>query len=129
MAPIFTNYLVQLAMLKKLLKFIGVDMATIVINGQKFTGNNVNIVGGRVIIDGVEQLNGQSGVLEVRVTEGTLGELKADGSVTCGSVTGNVAAGGSVNCDDVGGNVSAGGSVNCDNVGGRISAGGSVRMG
>jgi len=104
-------------------------MGTIVINGQTFTGNNVDIVGGRVIIDGVEQMSGQSGILEIRVTEGTIHNLKADGSVNCLNVTGNVSAGGSVNCNDVGGNVAAGGSVNCDDVSGKVTAGGSVRMG
>lgn len=116
-------------MFNKLFKRLGINMGTITINGKTFTGNNVDVVGGRVIIDGVEQMSGQSGVLEVRVLEGTIHNLKADGSVSCNNVTGNVAAGGSVNCDDVGGNVAAGGSVNCDNVGGKVSAGGSVRMG
>ena len=63
------------------------------------------------------------------ILEGTIENLTADGSVTCGAVTGNVSAGGSVRCDDIGGDVNAGGSVRCDKINGRVNAGGSVRMG
>jgi hypothetical protein len=102
-------------------------MATIIIDGTTFSGNSVRIINGRVTIDGVVQDTKSSGVVEIRVTEGVLGELKCDSAVFCGEVRGNVRAGGSVNCNNVGGSVNAGGSVNCDNVGGGVNAGGSVR--
>jgi len=104
-------------------------MATVTIDGRSFSGRSVSIINGRVIIDGVAQGGTLSGVVEIKITEGVLAELKTDASVSCGSVTGNVSAGGSVNCDRVGGSVTAGGSVNCDDVGGSVSAGGSVRHG
>lgn len=103
-------------------------MGTININGQTFVGNSITIRNGVVIIDGVEQGRGLTGVVDVRITEGTVGKLECDGSVTCGLVNGDVSAGGSVRCDNVAGNVSAGGSVTCDEVGGSVSAGGSIRM-
>jgi hypothetical protein len=104
-------------------------MASISINGSVVTGRNIHINGRRVTVDGKDMGQDFTSPLEVRVLEGVIEELRADGSVNCNNVTGSVHAGGSVNCDDVGRDVSAGGSVNCDNVGGKVAAGGSVRMG
>jgi hypothetical protein len=87
------------------------------------------IINGRVTIDGVPQDGSLSDVVEIGITEGILGELRTDASVSCGSVAGNDDAGGSVNCNRVGGNVRAGGSVNCDDFGGSVSAGGGVSRG
>lgn len=100
-------------------------MAKITINGVSYTGDNVSIVGNSVVIDGVTQSN-TKGPFEVRVIEGVLNSLNADGSVVCGAVAGSVTAGGSVTCDDVKGDVYAGVSLNCDDVGGNVKAGGSV---
>ncbi|UUZ75441.1 hypothetical protein LP414_27380 [Polaromonas sp. P1(28)-13] len=105
-------------------------MATISVNGRNYAGSNITIRNGVITIDGVKQADDSTkGAVEIRVLEGTIGELNSDLSVNCNNVTGNVHAGGSVNCDDVGSNVSAGGSVNCDDIGGNVSAGGSVRHG
>lgn len=104
-------------------------MATVTINGITYQGNNITINNGKVVIDGRQESEQLSGVVEIRITEGKLDSLTTDASVICGHVTGTVTAGGSVNCDAVGGNVNAGGSVNCDEVGGNVSAGGSVRHG
>lgn len=110
-------------------------MASLIIGGVKVTGNNIEIRNGTVIVDGVvvsgvqtaagSPLSGNNAV-EVRVLEGRVENLKADGSINAGNVEGDVQAGGSVNCDAVKGSVNAGGSVNCDDVGGNVSAGGSV---
>lgn len=115
-------------------------------NGSIIRGRRIDIRNDQVFIDGknVSREVGKpaNGILEIRVLEGVIEELKTDASVVCGevrgsleaggsisarSVAGNASAGGAVNCKDVGGNVSAGGSVTCDAVGGNISAGGSVR--
>lgn len=105
-------------------------MNRISINGVTYTGGrSITIVNGTVIIDGKQQAVPVNGVVEVRVLEGSIGELTTDASVSCGEVRGNVQAGGSVNCNAVGGSVSAGGSVNCGSVGGLVNAGGSVRHG
>lgn len=104
-------------------------MATININGRTYRGSSVSIIDGVVFIDGKQQEGAVSGVVEIRVVEGVLGELQTDASVSCGEVRGNVRAGGSVRCGAVGGSISAGGSVNCDAVSGSIRAGGSVRHG
>ena len=103
-------------------------MSTININGRVYRGSSVSIIGGRVIIDGIVQHQDEnqpllSGVVEVRVTDGVLGHLTCDASVTCGNIDGNVSAGGSVNCSNVGGAVNAGGSIRCGNVRGPINAG------
>lgn len=111
-------------------------MGTIKIGGVTVTGNNIQILNGRVIVDGVEisgvnNTNGVSiasgGTLEIRVLEGRVENLQADGSIYCGDIGGSASAGGSINCGDVDGKVSAGGSVNCGDVGGNVSAGGSVK--
>jgi len=104
-------------------------MGTVNINGKIYQGNNIEINGNKIIIDGVERREDVSGVVEVRIMSGEPVNVSSDASITCNNVKGNLSAGGSVNCDDVGGNVSAGGSVNCDNIGGNVSAGGSVRYG
>lgn len=124
------------------------NMGTITINGRTYTGNNISMSNGRVIIDG-EDVTDQTGVdmksiLEVRVTGDIenifceknitiMGNVKeyidARGSVNCNDVGGDIKAGGSVNCDDVAGNVYANGSVNADDIGGSVQAGGSVRHG
>ena len=106
-------------------------MNKITINGQTYISESgdVNIAGGTVMIDGVVQAGSVSGVVEVRVIEGSINSLTSSASVTCGNVTGNVKANGSVRCNDVGGNVTAGGSARCDDVGGNVAAGGSVRHG
>lgn len=104
-------------------------MATISIDGRTFSGRSVSIINGRVTIDGVPQDGVLNGVIEVKITQGTLENLTTDASVTAGLIGGNVSAGGSVNCDNVGGSVTAGGSVNCEDVRGSVMAGGSVRHG
>lgn len=103
--------------------------STVTINGKTYTGDNVTMRNGKVIIDGKEQ-EGEtlSGVVEVRI-KGTLENLECDASVKCGDVTGSVSAGGSVKCGDVGGSVNTGGSLKCGHVGGSVNAGGSVKHG
>lgn len=113
-------------------------MGTINIGGVSITGNDIQIKNGKVIVDGVEisgvvNTNGVSitsgGTLEVRILEGRVENLRADGSIHCANVEGSVNAGGSVHAENVNGNASAGGSVTCGDVGGNASAGGSVKCG
>ena len=103
-------------------------MNKITINGQTYTSlsGDVNIINGRVIIDGKDVTAAQGPELKIKV-EGSIQNLKVDrGSVECGDVGGDVDAGGSVSCGNVSGEVDAGGSVNCGNVGKSVDAGGSV---
>jgi hypothetical protein len=106
-------------------------MAFLSLNGRTFTGGNISIIGGQVWIDGKRvdgDLDLRGGTLDVRVLEGSIESLKADGNVSCGAVSGSVSAGGNATCDSVGGSVNAGGNVRCDKVGGSVRAGGNVRM-
>lgn len=106
------------------------QMATVTIDGVIFSGNNVTIHNGRVTVDGKAMDGVLNGVVEVRVTEGVLGSLECDASVTCGDVAGSVSAGGSVTCGNIGSVCQAGGSVTArGQIGGAIQAGGSVRVG
>lgn len=101
-------------------------MATVEINGKKYSGRDITIVNDKVYIDGKLEQESLTGILSVRVT-GDLASLSSDSSVTVqGNVDGNVQAGGSINCENVSGSVRAGGSVNCGNVDGEVICGGSV---
>lgn len=107
-------------------------MARISVNGDLVGGHTITIRNGKIEVDGKRvdlDLVGtceKAGIVEIRVLEGSIGELVTDASVTCEQVTGNVDAGGSVTCQDVGGHVDAGGSVKCRDVQGYVDAGGSV---
>src|SRR5690606_33479440 len=102
------------------------------IKGQSFSGSSVNIVGRKVIIDGVEvmRVDDNEQKLQIEVS-GVLGHLKADGSVCCSEVQGHVDAGGSVTVQgNVGHHVDAGGSVNVSgDLKGNADAGGSINVG
>ena len=119
---------------------------TIIINGQRIetSGGSISITGGSIYVGGQKVKGELSGIVEIKF-EGDLaslqsdasvtvhgnvqGEVKATGSVNCGTVWKNVDAGGSVQCGNVKGDLDAGGSVKCGNVQGNIDAGGSVRHG
>lgn len=106
----------------------------------RISGNNVNIVGRKIIVDGVDMTDQYSipenvlkieieGKVEnlttdksVNVRGDVLGNVDAGGSVNAGNIGGYTKAGGSVNADDISGNVEAGGSVNCDDIGGSVNA-------
>lgn len=103
-------------------------MGTISICGRTFRGNSILIVNGKVTIDGVVQDGSVNGVVEVRVLEGEIQNLRSDASITCGDVKGTVQAGMEVTCGAVGGNVQAGMDVKCDTVGGSVTAGMGVTM-
>jgi hypothetical protein len=105
------------------------------VNGRTFSGNgqSVSIINGRVFVDGKEvDLGGEalSGVVEVRILEGSIQNLRSDSSITVekGDVLGNVDAGLSVTVHgNVQGSVGAGQSVTIrGNVGGDVDAGQSV---
>lgn len=103
----------------------------IVINGIQIDGNgvqNVSVRDGIVMVNGIVHGEKVSGVVEIKVSEGTLVNLSTDASVSCGDVTGDVNASGSVRCDNIGGDVVASGSVRAESVGGNITASGSVKI-
>ena len=103
-------------------------MAKISINGFDIeVGRDLTINGDKIIIDGVVQTQIEPRkIMEIRIIEGTIENVRSDMSVTCNDVTGNVDAGMTVNCGNVGGNVDAGMSVNCGNVNGDVDAGMSI---
>ncbi len=98
----------------------------IMIDGREINGRTVVIRNGAVSIDGKPVDGTLSGVVEIRVLEGSIENLQSDCGIQCGDVSGNVTAGMSVTCGDVEGNVSSNMSVNCGNVSGSVSAGMSV---
>jgi hypothetical protein len=108
------------------------------VNGKTYSGNNIQMVNGKVIIDGKEVgEKSKEQDFVITIEKGAIVNLNCDESVTvngnvmnivaqkninCDKVKGSITAGGNVNCDDVGGNIEAGGNVNCDNVKGNITA-------
>ena len=101
----------------------------VIINGKVFSGNNLSIINGLVIIDGKPQDGTVEGVVEVRITEGSPVSVQSDAAVHCDEVAGNVRAGMEVNCGNVGGSVNAGMGITCGDVSGDINAGMGVNMG
>lgn len=104
-------------------------MATLQINGQTYTGDNINIAGGSIIIDGNIVQSNLTGIQEIRILDGSVNNVTSTASVNCGEVRGSVDAGGSVTCGDVHADGDAGGSVKCGNVGGNVDSGGSTNCG
>lgn len=97
----------------------------IVIDGREFKGNNVSIINGKVIVDGVVQDGTLSGDINVTVNgdvntlQNNIGDVRANsaGSIKTGSgdvfidgdVSGSVQTGsGDVKCGDVGNSVKTG---------------------
>ena len=98
-------------------------MAKVVIDGVSFSGRTVVIRKGKVTVDGKTADGELSGVVEIRIVEGSIENLECDADVKCGDVSGNVKAGMGVECGDVSGDVRAGMSVDCGVVHGNIDAG------
>jgi hypothetical protein len=109
------------------------NMATFNISGRSFRGQNITITNDRIVIDGKDVTDEYdikpAGILEIKITEGVIGNLTTDANVSAGDISGNVDAGGNVSCGSVGGSVDAGGNVSCGIVGGDVDAGGNVRHG
>lgn len=114
-------------------KHLGGNVATFNISGRTFRGQNIQITNDRIVIDGKDVTDEYDikpvGILEIKITEGVVGNITTDANVSAGSVGGNIDAGGNVSCGSVGGSVDAGGNVSCGSVGGNIDAGGNVRHG
>ena len=103
-------------------------MGNISINGKKYSGNNISMINGKVMIDGKEvDKKSKKHEFVIKIEKGAVVEnIISDESIVVNGDCQNVVSKGSVNCDDVKGNIKARGSVNCDNVNGNVDAGGSV---
>ena len=120
---------------------IGDNDGTVEINGVSYSGRNIQVTNGRVIIDGKEQsgaalsqpitinVAGNCGGIEcgsgnITIKGSVGGDIRAGSAdVCCGDVAGNVLTGsGDVECGDVRGNIQTGsGDVNSEKVGGNVS--------
>lgn len=98
--------------------------SNVVIDGKSFSGSNISIQNGRVIVDGVVQDGSLTGDINV-VVHGNINTLENN----CGNVTahdvGEISTGsGDVSCQNVSGSIRTGsGDVTCGNVGGSIKTG------
>ena len=96
-------------------------------NGKTITvtGNSVNIINGKIYVDGkeyTEQPNIEKETIVIQIV-GQVDKLSIDSSV---EIAGNIKANditirGNVNCDDIHGNVTAD-MVNCDDIHGKARA-------
>jgi hypothetical protein len=63
-------------------------MGTIIINGQRFAGNRVEIRNGKVVIDGITQDRDPHGDVYAQVVEGVVGHTKSVATVRCSAARG-----------------------------------------
>ena len=98
--------------------------ASVTIDGKTFTGTNINIENGKVIVDGKKQDGDLVGDINVTV-EGDVKELRNGSGKVIAKNVGTLSTGsGNVSCVDVKGSVSTGsGNVNCREVGGSVRTG------
>ena len=96
----------------------------VTINGRSFSGNNISIVGNKVIVNGVEQSGSLVGPITVEV-HGDVDMLNVvSGNVTARNVNRVKTGSGDVSCGDVNGDISTGsGDVKCGTVAGKIKTG------
>jgi hypothetical protein len=96
--------------------------------GRVFSGDKISIngdiVGGRVIINGVVQ-DGMTATpkISIEILGGTVHTVETSQNLTCGEVTGGVTAGMDVNCGNITGDVDAGMTVKAKDINGRVDAG------
>lgn len=102
----------------------------LVLNNVRYEGENIEVLNGKVYVDGnlAEPIDISSGILEVRVVEGSIEHLDTVGDVRCGDILGNVSTTGDVECGNVGGSISTTGDVSALTVHGRVSTVGDVNI-
>lgn len=100
-------------------------MAKITIDGITYQGKDINVIDGKVTVDGklVTTLNE---TVKTILVKGELASLTTDLNVSCDEVHGDVHAGGNVNVTMVGGNLHGGGTVNVEEVTGNVASWGNV---
>jgi len=98
--------------------------AVVRINGKTYSGSSVEIVGGRVRVDGVDQDGVLSGPTVNVTVNGSPASVQTDsGDITVNGTAGTVSAtSGDVKCGNVQGGVSTtSGDVLCRSIGGSVS--------
>lgn len=101
---------------------ISMKSGSVNVNGKSYSGKNIIINNGKVIVDGIEQ----SEVLEHRITVNVVGDVGALEAISGDvSVIGNVGSlqttSGDIECHDVAGNVqTVSGDVDCGRVTGNV---------
>ncbi len=100
--------------------------SSVTINGKNFSGNNLTIINGKVILDNVEIHSQSPNNLTIKI-EGDLANLNSDAPVVVeGNVHGYVTVDGPVTCGDIGGNVRVEGPLTCENINGDADVEGPV---
>ena len=101
--------------------------AEIVINGKRYSGSQVVIKDGQVLVDGEVAADEKSGPITIQVN-GTLERLESDAAVTIhGDVKGDASVRGRLTAQTIYGNVQATGKVQASVIQGDVSARGSVK--
>jgi hypothetical protein len=108
---------------KKSMKVRTGGNAVVKINGHTYTGSSIDIVGGKVMVDGVEQTQELIGPISVTVNGSAQSVTTASGDITVvGTVNTVSTTSGDVACGDVRGGVSTvSGDVECRSIGGAVS--------
>lgn len=95
-------------------------MGSININGKTYTGNNIVVTNGKVIIDGKEAESGNDSTNIKVIVNGDLNKLDCTDAEINGNVIGGVDAT-NLTCEIIGGDVDAN-TVNCTTIGGDVDA-------
>lgn len=98
------------------------------VGGRVFSGDKVHIsgdiVGGKVIINGIEQ-EGMVATpkITIEILGGSVHNVDTSQNLTCGEVTGNATAGMDLRCANIGGNAKAGMGIEAQDISGDADAG------
>lgn len=112
-------------------KFTGKDMQ-IKSGGKVFSGDyisiNGDIVGGKVIVNGVEQVGMvATPKITLEIVGGSVGNVESNLGISCGDITGNAKAGMEIKCGNIGGKADAGMQIEAQDIGGDADAGMDIR--
>lgn len=101
-----------------------IKLGYVEINGQRYSGNNLSIVNGKVMIDGKEAEEcSNSKTITINITGDVEGNVElSQGTINCGNVQGNVTTKqGNITSGDVQGDaINKMGNITCKNVGGNV---------
>lgn len=116
------------------------------ISGRKFNGSSINIINGKVIVDGKDITSDLGDITnntisvvftgdlcsltsdgDVEVNGNVIGEVKVNNNLTIlGNIDGNAKADNNLKCNDISGDAKAGNNIQCVNINGNAKAGNNI---
>ena len=116
------------------------------INGKKFNGSSINILNGKVIVDGKDVTSDCGNIInntisvvltgdlcsltsdgDVEVNGDIVGKVEVNNNLTVfGNIDGNAKADNNLKCNDISGDAKAGNNIQCGNINGNVKAGNNI---